>query len=289
MNAQMQSLQDQVDNLYASLTALRNGGDMLRVPASSERSTSLSQVSAAQSISPSTRYRQPPRHPSFRGPTSSAFSLDLAKNTLHNMGYQSLGVDEGVLTHDPTPNASPPAIQPPQNSSNDASRDPIWTFSKEEMIRLCRVYEEEMGLMYPILDIEQVIIHGTNLYEFIDAAVRTGLANPSNPKGINDEQTCILKMVLAISTVVEGDGQSEIGYRLFESIKGAADQRLHSESIEIKSLPFLVLVVSQPSHLMARLRKLLGHLLAALSLLIRLLYLNMLYSFLYIGYLPLPL
>ena len=240
MNAQMQRLQEQVDNLYANLSALHSGGDAVRLPARSESS-----ISASQSMSPGTRYRPPPRHPSFRGPTSSAFSLDVAKNTLHNMGYQGPGVDDGPLSHDPTPVASPPAIQQAlPSASHHPDRDPIRAFSKEEMIRLCRVYEEEMGLMYPILDIEQVIIHGTNLHNFVEAAIRTGLADPSNPKGIHDEQSCILKVILAISTVLEGDGQSEIGFRLFESVRGAADRYLHSETIEIKSLPFLVLVVS---------------------------------------------
>jgi hypothetical protein len=172
------------------------------------------------------------------------------------MGYQGLGVDEGPISHDPTPNASPPSIhQTLPSSSGNSGRDPIWTFNKEEMIRLCRVYEEEMGLMYPVIDIEQVIIHGTNLYEFVDAAVRTGLADPSNPKGIHDVQSCTLKMVLAVSTVVEGDGQSKIGFRLFESVRGTADRLLHSETIETKSLPFLVLVVSQFHRLNAARRK----------------------------------
>jgi hypothetical protein len=245
MTAQMQSLQEQVDNLYANLSALRNG-DTIRLPPPSERSMSISQPSAAQSISPSTRYRAPPPHPSFRGPTSSAFSLDVAKNTLQNMGYQPLVVDEGPISQDPTPNASPPAIPPPLPSSGDSTaRDPIWMFSKEEMVRLCHVYEEEMGLMYPVLDIERVILHGTNLYDYIEAATRSGIANPSSPKGINDIQSCILKMVLSISTVVEGHGRSEIGYRLFESVKGAADRSLHSEIIDIRSLPFLALIVGQ--------------------------------------------
>ena len=245
MNAQMQALQEQVDNLYANLNALRSGGEAIRLPASSERS-----ISVSHSMSPGTRYRPPPKHPSFRGPTSSAFSLDVAKNTLHNMGYQGLGVDDGPISHDPTPVASPPSIQQTLPGSSDhPDRDPIRAFSKEEVVRLCRVYEEEMGLMYPVLDIEQVIIHGTNLYKFLDAAIRTGLADPSNPKGIHDEQSCVLKLILAISTVVEGDGQSEIGFRLFESVRGAADRCLHSETIEIKSLPFLVLVVSRFRHL----------------------------------------
>ena len=246
MNEHLASLQEHVDNLYANLNALR-GGDGMVFPQTSEQSMSISQPSVAQPILPMGRYRPHPKHPSFRGPTSSAFSLDVAKNTLHNMGYQGLGVDEGALTRDATPVGSPPRIQPsPLINVNGSQRsDPIWTFSKEEMVRLCRVYEEEMGIMYPVINIEQLIIHGSNLYQYIDAAFRTGLARSNTPgKAIVDEDSCILKLVLACATLVEGSGQSEIAYRLFESVREQADRALHSEVIEIKSLPFLVLVVS---------------------------------------------
>jgi hypothetical protein len=244
MNAHLTSLQEQVDNLYANLNALRAGADAMSYVPSSEGSLSVSQPPP---ISPVNRFRPAPKHPSFRGPTSSAFSLDVAKNTLHNMGYQGL-VDEGLITQDATPIASPRSMQPPNSAilNGRPDRDPIWALSKEEMIRLCRVYEEEMGLMYPVINIEQIIIHGTNLYDFIDAALRTNLANPNTPgKGIYDEQSLVLKMVLACAAVVEGNGQSDIGYRLFESVREAADRILHGEAIEVKSLPLLVLVVSQ--------------------------------------------
>lgn len=76
--------------------------------------------------------------------------------------------------------------------------------------------------------------------------MRNGLSNTSDiGKGINDQQSLTLKIVLACSKIAEGSGQSEIGYRLFESVRGAADRALHSEVIEIKSLPFLALVVGQ--------------------------------------------
>jgi hypothetical protein len=101
--------------------------------------------------------------------------------------------------------------------------------------------------MYPVLNIENVISHATNLFRFMEAAVRQGLisgeAGPAN-QGIKDENTNALKMVLAIALTVEGSGQSDIGNRLFESVKGAADAILHSESVSIKNLPLLVLVVS---------------------------------------------
>jgi hypothetical protein len=159
MNAHLTSLQEQVDNLYANLNALRNG-DSTTFPAQSERSMSLSTPSAAQPISPVSRFRPNPKHTSFRGPTSSAYSLDVAKTTLHNMGYQGLGDD--AVTGDPTPVASPPEIQPPPllDAQGNPRTDPIWALSRDEMVRLCRVYEEEMGIMYPVTNIEEVIIHG---------------------------------------------------------------------------------------------------------------------------------
>ena len=89
-----------------------------------------------------------------------------------------------------------------------------------------------------------MILHGTTLYDYVNAAMRHGLANPSAPQGINDEQSNVLKLVLACAMVAEGSGESDVGHRLFESVRETADQALHSAVIDIRSLPFLVLVVS---------------------------------------------
>jgi hypothetical protein len=106
--------------------------------------------------------------------------------------------------------------------------------------------------MYPVLNIESVISHATNLFRFMEAAVRQGLvstdAGPAS-QGIKGENTNVLKMVLAVALTVEGSGQSDAGNRLFESVKGAADAILHSESVSIKNLPLLVLVVSSSTFL----------------------------------------
>jgi hypothetical protein len=101
--------------------------------------------------------------------------------------------------------------------------------------------------MYPVINIENVVTHASNLFRFMEAAVRQGLLatepGPTN-LSIKDENTNVLKMVLAIALTVEGSGQSELGNRLFESVKGFADSILHCENVSIKSLPVLVLVVS---------------------------------------------
>ncbi|KAL3420608.1 fungal specific transcription factor domain-containing protein [Phlyctema vagabunda] len=252
LNAQVLSLQDQIDNLYTSLNALRSGEGSGALQPQSERSLSVSQT-PIQPTTPAPRYRPMQKHAPFRGPTSSSFSLDVAKNTLQKMGYPHLVEgDEGFSTENATPLASPNmrSLPPPLDTNHgNPTRDPILSLGKEEMIRLCRVYEEEMGLMYPVVNIEHLIIHGTNLYEFIDAALRTGLVKPTgHGSGIKDEQSCMLKTVLACAAVTEGSGNSEIGSRLFESVKESADHILHSERIEVKSLPFLVLVAMYHFH-----------------------------------------
>jgi hypothetical protein len=43
-------------------------------------------------------------------------------------------------------------------------------------MRLCKVYEEEVGIMYPVVDITKVISQANLLYTFMEAATRTGFA-----------------------------------------------------------------------------------------------------------------
>jgi len=169
MNSQINRLQEQVDTLFANLNALRNG-DIANFPPASERGISTPH-SNAQIPSP-IRYRVQPKHTSFRGPTSSAFSLDVAKNTLHSMGYQEL---EETLAHDATPVGSPPTIEDMPSEGGIRGRDIILELSKDEVVRLCRVYEEEMGMMYPVLDIEDIILHTNNLVRW---------SRPPSPVGL---------------------------------------------------------------------------------------------------------
>src|ERR1700730_554234 len=75
MNAQIASLQEQVNNLYDNLNALRiREGTGFGDPRGIDRSLSMSQYSANNG-SPSMRQQSAPKHPRYQGPTSSAFNL----------------------------------------------------------------------------------------------------------------------------------------------------------------------------------------------------------------------
>jgi hypothetical protein len=287
MAAHMSSLQDQVNVLFENVNTLRAAlgqsapqqmppqqqqqpslpppshtstpidpslqnhsfGGLPRAPSSAHMS-----VSPSQTKSRSYSIQQQPQT-SYRGPTSNEFSFGVADNSL-----QTMGITEGK----PEPNgndvhAVQPSSSPGQLERNmqliqavHEEKDPIYTVSKEEALRLCRVYEDEMGLMYPVLDIQTVMQYTERLYSFIDAARRNGFIQQGLPgsDAINDENTIILKMIIAAASTMEGSGSSELGRSIFDSpgVRDAVSNATTGYTISYKAPRLLVLTVSYIIH-----------------------------------------
>lgn len=256
MAAQVNHLQEQVEVLFNNLNSLR--AETLRSGSLHQPERTLNGPSAASTPSSTTLtmlpqpQQQQPRQPSFgfRGPTSNRFSLDVAKNTLHKMGYSypSDNVDANGHTHE-TPSTSPRlAPQTVRPGDDQPTVDALWELDKDEMIRLCRIYEEEVGIMYPVLCIDSIINHAKTLATWMEAAKKNGLAGGQNG-GINDPNTLLLKIVLCSGLLVEGHGSSVQAQRIFAGIKSIANRMLMSDPPNIQTLPFLALVVcSTPPH-----------------------------------------
>jgi hypothetical protein len=124
------------------------------------------------------------------------------------------------------------------------AKDPIWFIRREEGIRLCKVYEEEIGLMYPIFDIDKVIARTNLLYHFMEAANRTGFTKRDVPglDSLQDDDTLNLKMILATTLVLEGNGQSNLAHRLFETVRPVFHAKM-LEPADVKSVQLLTIVV----------------------------------------------
>lgn len=244
MNEKVGRLQEQVDALFNSLNALRQ--ETVRLAPIQDRVTPTPSIpSIPQLPKPVTTLRVPP---SFSGPTSIAFTVDVAKNTLHNMGYT--GADErsedNGLNHEPTPQASP-SIQPlgrsPSTANNSPTPDPLWGFSREEMIQLCRFHEEEVGIMYPVVKIDHIIEHAKKLSSWMESAKRHGLASGGGQDGgISDHTTLILKIVMCCALTVMEHGKSTRAEQLYDSIQPIVDKMLMSDPADVTKLPFLALV-----------------------------------------------
>ncbi len=247
MSNHIHSLQDQVNYLYAGLDALRNG-QPFPIPNPGQEQYPI--YPALAQPDPYRNNLPPPQHhgsqPRFQGPTSSAFSFDVARSSLQTMGITAPEISEGGF-NDEDPTASQPRA-PTAPMTTHPSKDPLLKMNKNEAIRLCRIYEEEMGLMYPMLDMEKTITQVNMLFNFTEAAVKSGLislqkAGPDRLSNNDSNDVNILKMVLATALIVEGDGQSDLGRELYESCREAVEGRL-SGPVEIKGLILLVLVVS---------------------------------------------
>lgn len=271
MNQQLATLQQQVDSLFSNLSSLRNNVDMMggqgqpqmfnqSPSAPFARSSSIPQTPGSNGPPPARR-PSVAKHPRFQGPTSAAFNIGVAKSSLQTMGITGPEdtADDGAQTNEVTPIGSPRmgtvqhssgagAYSAPGNYQKahmaHATKDPIWMLTKEETLRLVNVYQDEMGLMYPMLDIEKLLSHANMLFTFVEAANRSGLMQIALPgaDSINDDQTNILKLVLACALVLEASGKSDLGKRLFEYVKPTVDAQLLGPP-DAKGVQMLILTV----------------------------------------------
>lgn len=259
MDAHISSLQEQVDQLFANLNSLRNHVDTnlttIETPYSAQgyaRSLSISQNSAIPASPAHNRSKSYSKHPRFHGPTSSTFNLGVAKSSLQTMGITGPedGVDEGLVTQDATPAGSPPLANTIlQNPGLHASKDPIWAITKEEAVRLVHVWHEEMGMMYPFLDIDKITRYAELLFSFVEAASRSGLMQGALPgsDAIMDEQTSLLKLILSIAMTLEGSGKSDLGRRMFENVHSVIETLLLTP-VDLRSINMLALTAMYHFH-----------------------------------------
>lgn len=251
MSDSLSLLQEQMEALQRNMTSLQQ--ETLRLAPLHDRVLPLPAANSHSGPSPSTSTSSPHkpemlsfRSPvQFRGPTSASSHVNVARNTLHNMGYSGAeGHDDNGIIIDDAPVQSPPA----SSSFRETPRrpaDPLWDYDKEEMIRLCQVHEEEVGIMYPVVNIEDVISHAKFLANFQDAARKSGLATPhlgGQGEGVSTIKTLELKIIMCCALVVEEHGNSAKANRLWESIQPIADRMLMTDPSNVANLPFLALV-----------------------------------------------
>jgi len=255
MSAHISSLQEQVDQLFVNLNALRSQVDVqsagsVGTPFNQPdypRAMSINQMSIIPHSPAQQRSKSSSKHPRFHGPTSSAFNLGVAKTSLQTMGITGPddAEDEGVMTQDATPmDSPPPGLALMHKPALHIDKDPIWAISKQEAISLIHLWQEEVGLMYPFLDINHVTRYTEMLFSFVEAAARSGLMQGALPgaDAIEDEQTSILKVMLAIALILKGQGKDPLGEKLFNNVQKVIERTM-SEPVDVKSINLLMMTV----------------------------------------------
>ncbi|KAJ4150693.1 hypothetical protein LMH87_011430 [Akanthomyces muscarius] len=197
------SLQDEVSALKQAMQAMQSGpGDRSHMISSMDRAIMAPGMIAPSPAQSSLSGRQPSvsqaRTPgAYRGSTSTSHMIGIAQG---NTGIAYPDLQE-------TPNPSEPQLQPMTTGA-----DPILEYSKDEMLRLCQVHDDEIGIMYPVLNMGSVTEHARHLATQFDA-----LRHQPSTQLFNDDKTLELKMVLCCALVVEENGPSAKAQQLFDN------------------------------------------------------------------------
>jgi hypothetical protein len=113
-------------------------------------------------------------------------------------------------------------------------QDPLGRVSREEALRLCKMFAEETNIMYPFLDMEKVICHVEGLRTSDDA---------TGSWMISGDDKDVIALVLAISLMRGRAGESELSRSLFHSIKNRLERRTWAP-ISVTGINVVVLAVS---------------------------------------------
>ncbi|RSL77537.1 hypothetical protein CEP51_008971 [Fusarium floridanum] len=229
VTAQLGRLQDEVVWLHQTVKVLQSESTRLSSLSDRPMAMGTSTVAPSPSQSSSSLNRHDglnSKYGSFRGPTSMAFSLDVANNTISNMGYR--GISDGDENAHHNEGLGMPLSRP---------LDPLHDFDKDEMVRLCRLHEEEIGIMYPVLNVQNVISHAKTLAPFLET-----MRHQNSRELINDEKTLQLKIIMCCALVVEEHGHSDKAIRLYDSMESVLNRKLMAEAADVAALPLLALV-----------------------------------------------
>lgn len=174
--------------------------------------SSITTVHGTRRISPSL---------SFKGFTSSDTNLQMVQ--------RYLGVSQHVERELPiTPqSATPPTLPVGGESSRTRIREELslvnpshklpWLISRAEAVRLCDLYEREIGTIYPVVDMSEVKQNLGSLYSAYEAmnySPESHIPGVEALENVVDGDVQTLKLVLAITLLAEGGGRHTMGEEL---------------------------------------------------------------------------
>lgn len=153
--------------------------------------------------------------------------------------------------------ASLEAHQQAQGGENDSPRidpailhdekDPIWALNRDESLRFVRMYQDEIGIMYPIVNLDRLTAKTSTLFDFIDSLKKSGLFRQGLPgkDAMHDVDTNIVKLVLANAMLTKGHGQSELAKKLFASVLESGEEHGTEDLSDLKAIKIVTLKVSE--------------------------------------------
>lgn len=247
MDEKIAHLEEQI-SLLTENTALHRAASGVSPQDNGQFSAPADIPSASQSQHSQERQRSQrlSSHPDVMGSTSNAFSLGVARSSLLSAGMRpdQLLPDDGTTSTCITPSSTPPLVHHTPGSGQALS-----LMSYTEMNRLIDLYSEESGSIYPFIDIDKIKTCAQRICRGIGQ--RKTVAKDQQPlpgdTSAWEGDVDIMKMVIAIALVIEGQGQSVMAMRLAEEVEPSVNRGLAATKSDIQGLRAFTLLVSNDS------------------------------------------
>lgn len=211
---EMDSATSQHEGHKTSNSHISGGYTPVAASASGTGTTASSSAGAALH-----RILNPPKSPSYVGPTSAEFGL-----TAHEKG-DSDDEETGSLTSDTLPTTG----------------DALGELGLDEALRLLAVYEHSVGIMYPCVDLDSVRMYITDFYRADGHAAVT--ANATDHDWFFARDVSVVKTILATALLAESHGRSERAAQLADSVEDEFAGRVKIAEVDMKELLILTLLV----------------------------------------------
>ena len=250
MNGQMQFLHHQVERLFKALNDhnIQVEPDAYPFPdgAGYTMQQGIQQQDIFGAISPS---QGRARLVNYQGPAGSDIAFDLPIN---GSAEGEIPIDKALEYTEPRGAEGAHGPAPTANMSVQIREDPIWSIDAPEAKRLIDIYEEEIGKIYPILDLQEVHQRSDFLFKFLSASKKSGLKSHFDdyPNVARDVNANITKMVLANALATKQGDQGDLGKKLFHSVVEASEKKIWEQlSVDNSAQVLLTLMVTFPCFL----------------------------------------
>jgi hypothetical protein len=177
--------------------------------------------------------------PIFAGPTSSSYSLGVAKMILEKDHGAS---KTSSFNQDVAGAAS--FWEEEEDSQEEAHREaipsnplPLHGLHLRDALRLLQVYHECVGVLHPIIDLEILVHRSRALWQ------PTALAHQEPPQTPTMETDDHLYLALAVALLAEGGGSNTIAADIYSGLQPAIAKQMLARRFTLKGQVLLLLAV----------------------------------------------
>lgn len=240
----MQKMQEQIDRLISNtnmaIPVSNQQSPLALLPSQNTHVETETRESTGNIFAPPSPSRS--RRPEFMGPTSSTYLLGVAANSLERAGIHT--ETSTVPDRGNSEDADVPIIQEAAQGIH-RQVNPLLKITQDEALRLIDLYEEESGSVYPFLEKALICKAAHAVYERPVVRPSSSLHwAPNEENKLSDGVGDILKLVIAIALVIEGQSPCKLSSELLESVESGFHSRVCGATVDVIEIQAWTAMVS---------------------------------------------